>query len=116
MENFKPEAKNISIDTLFQDTKNHFLGIENIAIHFENLEKLQFISDENYLKTIIRNLTGNGIKALEKTQNATINWKAWYENGQNYLAITDRAEHKNNSKRCMMTQKSSGLKPDWACT
>lgn len=89
MENFKPQPKTIFADSLFRDTQNHFSSIENIIITFENPENLQFISDENYLKTIIRNLTGNAIKALEKTQNATIIWKAWQKKGQHYLSITD---------------------------
>ncbi|UPT71711.1 MAG: ATP-binding protein [Flavobacterium sp. JAD_PAG50586_2] len=46
-------------------------------------------TDENYLKTIIRNLTGNAIKALKEIENPTILWKAWKENNQTYLSITD---------------------------
>ena len=89
MENFQPQPKKISVATLFEDTKNHFSSVENISISFENSENIQLISDENYLKTIIRNLTGNALKALEKTTNATIAWKAWEHNGQNYLSVTD---------------------------
>ena len=37
----------------------------------------------------MRNLTGNAIKALDKTPNAQIIWKAWQENGKNFLSITD---------------------------
>jgi C4-dicarboxylate-specific signal transduction histidine kinase len=37
----------------------------------------------------MRNLTGNAIKALEKTQNATIIWKAWQDQNQTFLSITD---------------------------
>nr|WP_294936285.1 ATP-binding protein [uncultured Flavobacterium sp.] len=89
MENFEPQPKNTEVKSIFEDIKNHFATVENVKITFENPENLQLITDENYLKTIIRNLTANAIKALEKTSNASIVWKAWHENGQKYLSITD---------------------------
>ena len=89
MENFKPQFRKTEIAVLFEETKNHFSSIENIEIIFENPENIILKTDENYLKTIIRNLTGNAIKALNKTQNAKIVWKAWQENQKKYLSITD---------------------------
>ncbi len=89
MENFKPNPKKVSINSLFTDTENHFSSIENIKIIFENPHNIQLITDENYLKTIIRNLTGNAIKILEKSKNPTIIWKAWQENNTVYLSIND---------------------------
>lgn len=89
MENFKPQPKKISVHSLFEDTKKHFSSIENIQITFEDSEHLHLVTDENYLKTIIRNLTSNAIKALEKTPNATIVWKSWQENERYYLSISD---------------------------
>lgn len=89
MENFKPHLKNVNIDSLFQDTRNHFSSIENIEMVFENPENIQLNTDEDYLKTIIRNLTGNAIKACEKTENPIIIWKSWQENNQTFLTISD---------------------------
>lgn len=89
MENFKPVMKNVAIGTLFEDTKTHFAAEHRVKITFENPGDMQCSTDDNYLKTIIRNLTGNAIKALENTQNPNIQWKAWQENGQNYLSVTD---------------------------
>lgn len=89
MENFKPQPKNITVVSLFDDIARHFSSMEQATITFENKENLQLFTDENYLKTIIRNLTANAIKALEKTPNANIIWDAWQENGQQYLSITD---------------------------
>ena len=95
MENFKPQFKNISIDSLFKDIKNHFASEENIKITFENFQDLQLKTDDNYLKTILRNLTGNAIKALHEVENPTITWNAWQEpvlsgkNGKVILSITD---------------------------
>ncbi|KAF2332214.1 tetratricopeptide repeat-containing sensor histidine kinase [Flavobacterium ginsenosidimutans] len=89
MENFKPQPKKIAVTILFDETEKHFSNIENVEILFENPESIILETDENYLKTIIRNLTGNAIKALDKTPNAKIVWKAWHENQKNYLSITD---------------------------
>jgi signal transduction histidine kinase len=89
MENFKPQPKNVFISSLFDDVKNHFSSEEAIAISFENQDNLKLNTDENYLKTIIRNLTGNSVKALKDVENPLIIWKAWKENNQTYLSITD---------------------------
>ncbi|WP_343696451.1 ATP-binding protein [Flavobacterium sp.] len=98
MENFKPHFKEISVEVIFEDTQKHFSGIENIEISFENPENLLLNTDENYLKTIIRNLTGNAIKALEKIENPKIIWKAWQENNQTFLSITDNGSGGNQEK------------------
>jgi len=89
MENFKPNPQKIAIEVVFEETEKHFSSNENIQLLFENPENIILNTDENYLKTIIRNLTGNAIKALDKTSNGKIIWKAWQENNQNYLSITD---------------------------
>jgi len=89
MENFMPQPKKLSIAKIFEDTGKHFSSEEKASIAFENPSDIELISDENYLKTIIRNLTGNAIKALEKTENPTIVWKAWKENEKVYLSVSD---------------------------
>ena len=89
MEHFAPQSKKIFVSKIFEDTEKHFSSEENVSISFENPQKVEFYSDENYLKTIIRNLTGNAIKALENTLNPTISWKAWQEESTVFLAVTD---------------------------
>lgn len=89
MENFKPHFKEIPVETVFEETQKHFSNIENISISFENQENIILNTDENYLKTIIRNLTGNAIKALDKRENPKIIWKAGQKDNQFYLSITD---------------------------
>lgn len=89
MEHFEPQLKPIFITQIFDDTAKHFSSEEIVMISFENPEDIQLFSDENYLKTIVRNLTGNAIKALENTANPKITWKAWSENKTVFLAVID---------------------------
>ena len=92
MENFKPQPQQFQISTLFEDTKKHFSSVENIDFQFENPSNLALVTDENYLKTIVRNLTGNAVKALTNVQNPTIVWNAFQENGATILSITDNGK------------------------
>jgi len=89
MENFMPQPKKLSISKLFDETEKHFSSEEKVSIVFENTSNIELFSDENYLKTIIRNLTGNAIKVLEKKANPSIVWKAWKENDTVYLSVSD---------------------------
>ena len=92
MENFKPQPTQVSVYSLFEDTQKHFSSTEQIRIEFENPNNLKLFTDENYLKTILRNLTGNAIKALEGIENPTIKWKAWQANNQTFLSVTDNGK------------------------
>ena len=101
MQNFKPKLEKIEIQSIFNETKNHFASEENVKIIFENPNQLQIYTDENYLKTIIRNLTGNAIKAVSKVKpsfRGQIIWKAFQENNQNYLSITDNGPGANEDQ------------------
>lgn len=89
MENFTPKFEKIDVSNVFSDNQKHFESIENIKIIYKNPENLAFLSDFNYLKTIIRNLTSNAIKALEKVENPEIIWQAWKENSKIFLSIKD---------------------------
>ncbi|CAM4353131.1 ATP-binding protein [Flavobacterium terrigena] len=98
MENFKPQPKKIAISSLFEDTKSHFSSEEKVQITFENPQNIQINTDENYLKTIIRNLTGNAIKALDGIDNPSIIWKTWQENNFTYLSISDNGKGASNEQ------------------
>ena len=60
-----------------------------IKFEYQNPDNISIFTDENYLKTIVRNLTSNAINVFSSTVNPTIIWKAWQENGISYLSITD---------------------------
>lgn len=89
MQNFKPVFKPVSVAQLFEDLRNHFLSAEAIRMNFEDPENLRFVSDPDYLKTIMRNLTGNAAKALANTSDPLITWKAWREQDKLFLSVTD---------------------------
>lgn len=86
MEYFKPDLKSISAQSLFDDIAALYTGA---PIYFIDNEGIVFTSDENYLKTIMRNLTSNALKAAHNTANARIEWIAFEKNGRKYLSITD---------------------------
>jgi signal transduction histidine kinase len=98
MENFKPQPKNITVNQLFDDTKKVFSGYLKIKFEYHNPENIELFTDENYLKTIIRNLTSNAINIFTTTENPTIIWKAWKENGKSYLSISDNGSGSTQDK------------------
>ncbi|HOD10587.1 MAG TPA: ATP-binding protein, partial [Flavobacterium sp.] len=89
MENFKPQPKEVSVNQLFEDTKKVFSGYHTIQFEYQNPDDISVFTDENYLKTIVRNLTSNAINVFSTTPNPTIIWKAWKENNVSYLSVTD---------------------------
>lgn len=89
MQNFKPQVKTIEIEALFTYIQKFFSGTTNVTFSFDNPAALQVVTDEDYLKTIMQNLTNNAIKALKNTPNAHIRWEAQQKNNQVVLAIID---------------------------
>jgi signal transduction histidine kinase len=89
MENFKPQIQQIEVDALFSYIQKSFVWASDVHFKFINPQYLAVDTDENYLQTIMYNLTSNAVKALQETPRATIEWKAWEENGQILLSVTD---------------------------
>jgi signal transduction histidine kinase len=98
MDNFKPQPKNVIVNQLFDDTKKVFSGYLNIKIEYQNPENIEIFTDDNYLKTIIRNLTSNAINIFTDIENPTIIWKAWQQDKISYLSITDNGSGANPEK------------------
>lgn len=88
MEQFRPEFSEVPVAALFADIRNHFAGFDHIRTDETDASQTIY-TDENYLKTILRNLTGNAIKALADTANPAIVWKFWTQDGQSFLSVTD---------------------------
>jgi signal transduction histidine kinase/Tfp pilus assembly protein PilF len=98
MENFKPQPKNLLVNQLFEDTKKVFSGYLKISFEYHNPDNIEIFTDENYLKTIVRNLTSNAINVFTATKNPLIIWKAWQTNNQSYLSVTDNGPGASQEK------------------
>jgi signal transduction histidine kinase len=88
MENFKPQPAKIPVSAVFTDLEKHFSSAD-VTLNFENSDALVLFTDENYVKTILRNLIGNAVKALRHTQNPTVVVKAFSKNGTSYISVID---------------------------
>jgi len=62
---------------------------ERVAMTFNAPAGLEVLTDENYLRTIMQNLTSNAIRALKNTSNASIEWRAEKDGEKTILSITD---------------------------
>jgi signal transduction histidine kinase len=89
MEHFKPDISEIRVKDLFAYIQRFFTGSEYIKFTFLSEKDLVVQTDENYLQTIMRNLTANASKALQVMPGAAIEWKAWEEENNVYLSISD---------------------------
>jgi signal transduction histidine kinase len=89
MENFKPIIQTVEVKSLFEYLDSFFVTREQVQIIFNDPGSITLNTDENYLQTIMHNLTSNAIKALKQTSNATIIWSARQEGGKVLLSITD---------------------------
>ena len=92
MDHFKPDISVVPVKKLFDHLQQFFAETENTSISFSGAENLVIQTDENFLKTIMQNLTANGIKALQQKPNGQINWKAWQQKGKVFLSITDNGD------------------------
>ena len=98
MEHFKPDISAVPVKQLFDYLQQFFAGTEHVAINFSGGENLVVQTDENFLKTIMQNLTANAIQALQQKTNAQINWKAWQQEGNIFLSITDNGPGTNEQQ------------------
>ena len=89
MNNFSPALKNISADKIFTYLENSFEAETKIAITYSNPDDVMLYTDENYLQTIMQNLTGNAIKSLQNTIEPIITWTVHQHNEKTIFLITD---------------------------
>jgi signal transduction histidine kinase/tetratricopeptide (TPR) repeat protein len=91
MEHFKPQVKEVAVSELFTYVQRFFGNSTNVTLYFENPAGLKVVTDEDYLKIIMQNLTSNALKALNKVPDGHIRWEARQEKGKIVLAISDNA-------------------------
>lgn len=89
MELFRPKIKEVPVTDLFAHIGKFFLGAENVQFNYHAPAGFTINTDENYLKTIMHNLTANAVKAVRQTENPVISWTASQEEGNRILCITD---------------------------
>jgi signal transduction histidine kinase len=89
MENFRPNIKMVAVSDLFAYLQRFIGHTEKVNISFDAPAGLMVSTDENYLRTIMQNLTSNAMRALKNTPNASIEWKAKKEGDKTILSITD---------------------------
>jgi signal transduction histidine kinase/tetratricopeptide (TPR) repeat protein len=86
---FRPHIKNLPVQEVFSELQLLYPGNGRIRIVYRDPQTIRVRTDEDYLKTILRNLTSNAIKAVDSQPNALIEWQAWREEHQVYLSVTD---------------------------
>jgi len=99
MVTFKPKLKSLSIHQVFTETQLLYPDTSRMRIVFRDPQQLKINTDEDYLKTILRNLTSNAIKAVSGQPNALIEWKAWREDNYTCLSITDNGPGISETQR-----------------
>ncbi len=88
MESFRPNIRHLPVQDLFTYIDS-FFSSHNVSINFEAPDGLMVLADENYLRTIMQNLTSNAIRAVKDVPGGTILWKANNEGNNTVLSITD---------------------------
>jgi signal transduction histidine kinase len=89
MKQFKPEKERVEVKKVFADLAAHFASEEDVQLLVNETSGVVLQTDPNYLQTILRNLTGNAIKALEKVDGAKIEWSAEQVGETVILKISD---------------------------
>lgn len=98
MENFVPSFRHYKIDEIFSDVKKEFVWVNDIQISFNFSDDMIVFTDKEYLKTIVRNLINNSVKVLQGKQEAHIICKAWEENNESLIEISDNGGGANMEK------------------
>ncbi|RYY55371.1 MAG: sensor histidine kinase [Chitinophagaceae bacterium] len=89
MEQFRPTIRPVPVAALYTHIAKIFEGSQLVPIRFDDPGGLTVNTDENYLQTIMQNLTANAVKALAGRENAVIRWSVSSANGETILSVTD---------------------------
>ncbi len=96
---FRPQLKKLSVRQVFTELQLLYPGNGRSRVQFCDPQQLQLETDEDYLKTILRNLTSNAIKAVHGRTDGLIEWRAWKEDHHVCLAVSDNGPGISASQR-----------------
>jgi signal transduction histidine kinase len=89
MANFALQEETFFIKDLFSEMRLLYPDGDHLHLDFQDPEHLKVRTDRNYLKTILRNLTTNAIKAVAKRDPGTVTWTAQKRKDGILLSISD---------------------------
>lgn len=90
MQYFDPDIRAVNLSELVNEIIGFFSYKKDILTFSTNIKNDLFIeTDRNYLKTILRNLTSNSIKAIDKQSNPIIEYSVYKENDHIIISIKD---------------------------
>ncbi len=89
MEHFTPQVRITKVHDLFEYIRKFFGSETQVSLSFDDPGGLQVKTDEDYLKTIMQNLTNNAIRALAHTPEGQVTWRAEKEEEVVILSIRD---------------------------
>ncbi len=94
MEAFKIDSKQVVVQEVFDYLQKLDFSekVTHQVLYVEASTTLTLYTDENFLKTILRNLTSNAMKATADVATPKIVWKAYKENQKHILTITDNGK------------------------
>lgn len=98
MEQFTPSPEQVPAQALFDDVRGYCEGIDGLALEFKDPERLVLHTDPEFVKTIMRNLTDNAIKAVREHAAPLIIWSAGHRNGRPALSVTDNGAGTDRKK------------------
>lgn len=88
MESFTPESRPVPVSALFRHLAIFFAGQEGM-LSFSEEGELALYSDDNYVKTILHNLTANALRAVAAQPGGCVECRAFASGGRVALEIRD---------------------------
>ncbi|HET6252848.1 MAG TPA: ATP-binding protein [Puia sp.] len=111
MRHLSPQPHNIDIPGLFSELRLLYPDTNQCRLEFKCPPQLTLYTDENFLKTILRNLTTNAIKAVANNPNGDIRWEAATSPTIASSAANSPAAPAKPSTTLTITDNGPGLSP-----
>ena len=110
MNHFVPQKKMVAVYSLFVEITNLYQTNNGLKFELEGNESIQIFTDENYLKTIIRNLTTNAIKAAGEHTHSLVQLTSWKTNQHTCISIADNGTGMPQENKEVLLMDNSSIK------